>query len=65
MNIETRLLNRIKAAQAEYAIQALKLPGEKREFDFGFRCGYTAGLEAALSVLFELVEEDKRDDKDL
>lgn len=65
MNVETILLNRLKAVQTEYAIQALKLPGNKNEFDYGYRCGYVAGLDAAVNVLLTLLDEEKRDDKDL
>lgn len=65
MNLETILLNRLKSVQADYSIQALKLPGSKNEFDYGFRCGYVAGLDAAVNVLLALLDEEKRDDKDL
>lgn len=65
MNVETHLLNRLKGLQAEYALHALRLPGEKREFDFGYRCGYVSGLEHAINALLALLEEEQRGDKDL
>ena len=65
MNIETALLNRIKAEQAEYAVQALKQPGGKSEYDFGFRCGYLAGLDHALNTLFSMLDQHEKDGADL
>lgn len=65
MNVETHLLNRLRAAEAEYAVQALKSPGNKTEYDFGYRCGYMAGLEGALGILLGLLEDNRRDGEDL
>lgn len=55
-----RLFNRLKVAQAEYAIQALSNPGNKTEFDFGYRVGVTAGYESALKMILVLLDEEKK-----
>lgn len=63
MTVETQLLNKLKSTQASYAIDALKAPGNKQEFDFGYRCGYISGLESAISILLTLYSEEEKDEK--
>lgn len=65
MTVETALLNKLKSTQASYAIDALKAPGNKQEFDFGYRCGYISGLEAAIAILLSLYDEEENGDKSL
>jgi hypothetical protein len=65
MTIETQLLNKLKSTQASYAIDALKAPGGKQEFDFGYRCGYISGLESAIAILLSLYDEEENGDRDL
>lgn len=65
MTVETQLLNKLKSTQASYAIDALKAPGNKQEFDFGYRCGYISGLESAISILLSLYDEEKNGDDDI
>ena len=66
MTIETVLLNKLKSTQASYALDALKAPGGKSEFDFGFRCGYISGLESAISILLSVYsEEEEKGEKGL
>ena len=65
MNLADALLNRLKAEQVSNSLQALKNPGGKAEFDFGYRTGVIAGLEKAESILLELLRDERDDDNDL
>ena len=65
MNIETRLLNALKAEQQKFAVEALKRPVDRDAFEYGYRVGVVAGYEAALSVLLKLLDEEKNLDDDL
>ena len=65
MNLETRLLNALKAEQARFAIEALKKPQTRDTFEYGYRVGVVAGYEAALNVLLSLLDEEKNSDPDL
>lgn len=65
MNLETKLLNALKAEQQQFALQALKRPVERDAFEYGYRVGTIAGLESAVNVLFKLVDEEKHLDDDL
>ena len=65
MNFETKLLNRIKAAQQQFAAEALKRPQQRDAFENGYRVGVVSGYEAAIEVLLKILEEDKNSDNDL
>lgn len=65
MNIETQLLNRLKASQQEFAVEALKRPVNRDAYEYGYRVGMVAGYEAAINVLLMLVDEGKYSDNDL
>jgi hypothetical protein len=65
MNIETKLLNRLKTEQANYALLSLKHPSAKTEFEYGFRSGTVAGLEQAVNLLLEMVSDERDGEKDL
>lgn len=65
MNIETQLLNRLKASQQEFAVEALKRPINRDAYEYGYRVGVVAGYEAAINVLLMLVDEEKYSDNDL
>jgi hypothetical protein len=65
MNIETKLLNRLKAEQQSYAVEALKRPQTRDAFEYGHRVGVMAGYEAALNVLLKLLDEEQNGDNDL
>jgi hypothetical protein len=62
---EQHLLNRLKEAQAQYALLSLQTPSGKNEFEYGYRCGVVAGLEKAINTLLQAVEEERRDDDPL
>ena len=65
MNFETKLLNRIKAAQQQFSVDALKRPQQRDAFEYGYRVGVVSGYEAAIEVLLKILEEDKNSDNDL
>ena len=65
MNIETQLLNALKAEQARFALEALKKPQNRDTFEYGYRVGVVAGYDAAVSVLLKLLDEEKNSDPDL
>jgi len=65
MNIESKLLNLLKANQAEFALEALKRPQDRDTFEYGYRVGMVAGYEAAIDVLLNLIDEDKHGRQDL
>ena len=65
MNLETRLLNRLKESQMSYSIEALKRPVNRDAFEYGYRVGVIEGYESAINVLLTLVDEEKYRDNDL
>ena len=60
MNFETRLLNRLKAEQAAFALDALKRPQTRDTFEYGYRVGMVAGYEAAINSLLSLIDEENQ-----
>lgn len=65
MNTETKLLNRLKAEQAQFSLDALRRPQDRDAFEYGYRVGVVAGYEAAINLLLKLVDEEKNSDNDL
>jgi hypothetical protein len=65
VNIETKLLNKLKVEQQMFAVEALKKPQTRDAFEYGYRVGMVAGYEAAINVLLNLIDEDKHSDNDL
>lgn len=65
MNIEAMLLNRIKTAQADFAMESMRKPQNRDAFEYGYRVGVVAGYEAALTILYTLLDEEKHSDNDL
>ena len=65
MNIDSKLLNLLKANQAEFALEALRRPQDRDTFEYGYRVGMVAGYEAAMDVLLNLLDEDKNGNFDL
>jgi hypothetical protein len=65
VNIETKLLNKLKVEQQMFAVEALKKPQTRDAFEYGYRVGMVAGYEAAINVLLNLIDEDKHRDNDL
>lgn len=56
---EAKLLNRLKAEQQQFSVDALKRPQERDAFEYGYRVGVVAGYEAAINILLTLLEEEK------
>jgi hypothetical protein len=65
MNVESKLLNRLKAEQQSFAVDALRRPQTRDTFEYGYRVGMVAGYEAAINVLLTLLDEEKNFDNDL
>lgn len=65
MSVETTLLNRLKQDQAQFALDALRRPVNRDNFEYGYRVGMVAGYEAALTLLLSLLDEERNGDKDL
>ena len=65
MALETQLLNRLKAEQQTFALEALKRPVERDAFEYGYRVGMVAGYEAAITALLTLLDEERNHDRDL
>lgn len=63
--IEQILLNRLKEAQREFALESLQKPNNRDAFEYGHRVGTVAGFELAINVLLATVQEEKYGDKDL
>jgi hypothetical protein len=65
MNLANALLNKLKAEQAAFALEALKRPQNRDAFEYGHRVGLVAGYEASINILFALLEDDKHNDNNL
>ncbi len=65
MNLETKLLNRLKAEQQGFAVEALKRPQNRDAFEYGYRVGMVGGYEAAIDVLLKLIDEENHGDNDI
>ena len=65
MNISLLLLNRLKADQQQFAVEALRRPQTRDTFEYGYRVGMVAGYEAAINVLLKLLDEEKNSDNDI
>jgi len=64
VNIDSKLLNLLKADQAEFALEALKKPHKSDAFEYGFRVGMVAGYEASINVLLNLLDEERNGNDD-
>lgn len=65
MNLADQLLNRLKADQQTFALDALRRPQTRDSFEYGYRVGMVAGYEAAINVLLQLLKEERDSDRDL
>ena len=65
MSLESKLLNHLKAQQAQFALDALRRPQQRDAFEYGYRVGTVAGYEAAIDLLLQLLKEERDDDPDL
>jgi hypothetical protein len=65
VNLETKLLNKLKAEQQRFAVEALTRPQTRDTFEYGYRVGMFAGYEAAINVLLKLIDEEQHGDNDI
>lgn len=65
MNVPQELLNRLKASQQTFALDALKRPQDRDTFEYGYRVGVVAGYDAAINVLLNILDEEKHGNNDL
>ena len=65
MSVEIKLLNRLKAEQLAFAVNALTRTQQRDAYEYGYRVGIFAGYEAAINVLLKLLEEEKTGVNDL
>lgn len=65
MAIESQLLNRLKAEQQQFALDALKRPVNRDAFEYGYRVGVVAGYEAAIEALLQMLNDERNGDRDL
>lgn len=63
--IADRLLNSFKAEQTSYALESLRVPSMKNEFEYGLRVGYIQGLERAIAILLAALDEERNGERDL
>ena len=64
-NLDTRLLNALKAEQQRFALEALRKPQNRDAFEYGYRVGLVQGYDAAINVLLQLLKEERDSDPDL
>lgn len=62
---EQAFLNRLKTAQSDLALQALRQPNLRDAFEYGQRVGMVAGLEHAIALLLNQLSEERDDNIDL
>lgn len=65
MSFESTLLNRLKAAQTEFSVEALKRPQNRDVFEYGYRVGTVNGYEAAINILLSMLDEERNSDNNL
>jgi|TARA_R110002126_G_scaffold151631_1_gene298699 hypothetical protein len=65
LSVEAKLLNRLKAAQQDFAVDALRQPQTRDAFEYGYRVGIFTGYEAAIAVLLKILNEEQHSDNDL
>tara|TARA_R100000935_G_C2689219_1_gene105800 strand:+ start:260 stop:457 length:198 start_codon:yes stop_codon:yes gene_type:complete len=65
MNVESKLLNLLKANQVEFSLEALKRPQDRDTFEYGYLVGMVGGYEASINVLLNLLDEERNNDDDL
>tara|TARA_R110000803_G_scaffold73879_1_gene137815 strand:+ start:1163 stop:1360 length:198 start_codon:yes stop_codon:yes gene_type:complete len=65
MELHNKLLSQLKDRQTEFSVEALKKPQTRDVFEYGYLVGTVAGLEEAINVLLNLLNEEKYSDNDL
>ena len=65
MSFEAALLNRLKTAQTEFAVESLRRPQNRDAFEYGYRVGTVNGYEAAINILLSILDEERNSDNNL
>jgi hypothetical protein len=65
VSFEAQLLNRLKTAQTEFAVESLKRPQNRDAFEYGYRVGTVNGYEASINILLSILDEERNSDHDL
>jgi len=60
-----KLMDTLKRKRDEYALQALRCPEAKSEFEYGLRCGIVQCYEGVIAELKTIQHEEARDGQDL
>lgn len=63
--VEQKILNRLKEEQQKFALESLRRPINRDTFEYGYRVGVVEGYEAAINLLFSILNEEKYSDNDL
>jgi hypothetical protein len=65
MQLNNKLLSQLKDRQTEFSVEALKKPQTRDIFEYGYLVGTVAGLEEAINVLLNLIDEEKHSGNDI
>lgn len=60
---DSAILNRLKHRQAQFALDSLRTPGDRSEYEFGYRVGVVAGYEKAMEEILALLKEERDNDR--
>lgn len=58
--LDANFVRLLEQEQATFAVEAMK-PNAGTEFEYGYRCGVMAGLQAAKNRFISLLDEEKGD----
>lgn len=59
--LDANFVRLLEAEQAKFAVEAMR-PNQGSEFEYGYRCGVMAGMQAAKNKFIELLNEEKHSD---
>ena len=62
---ESQFLNLLKINQSNFALDALRRPIDRDNFEYGYRVGMVAGYEEAINLLLQHLSEEEYSDNDL
>jgi|TARA_B100001559_G_C15968460_1_gene379955 hypothetical protein len=62
---ESQFLNLLKINQSNFALDALRRPVDRDNFEYGYRVGMVAGYEEAINLLLQHLSEEEYSDNDL
>jgi len=62
---ESQFLNLLKINKSNFALDALRRPIDRDNFEYGYRVGMVAGYEEAINLLLQHLSEEEYSDNDL